>query len=406
MTFPPRASNAASLPYAVRLQGWSLAGTVIVHGLLVAAPLVVILSEGLASDPFRLAIQAVLVLVGVYAALRLWRLKDPELQLFTDRLERPGLTSTRVLYRSDIAGVSRTISTRSGSYFNIVPQPGQGDPIQLTGSLRDDPVFAEWLSGLPDPSALAAAADRASVLADERYGQSERERANRLRLATGIVIGFSVACAAAGAAVGFLNPPPLASLGLAIACIGGGLLLTSLFNGLIVWLPRSGVRPSAVAALIPAAALALRGLLTIHLLNTGPLMIAAAVIGVAAGLLAFQRPTASAQRAQGALAAGVAMAFLSYGAAAYVDALPNHAPAHVYVVAVEGKSISRGRSTSYDLALAPWGDQPGREVSVSSDLYGQVDIGGDVCVARHPGDLGIPWFDIGICAVSPPSPAS
>ena len=406
MGFPATAPKAASFPYSVRLSGWTLAWTAIGSGLLVAAPLLLVLSGALPSGPFRIAIEAVLAIVAMFGAARLWRLKDPELQLFADRLERPGLVSTRVLYRSDIAGVSRTISTRSGSYFNIVPQPGQGDPIPLNGSLRDDPVFADWLRGLPDPDALASAADRASVLADDRYGQTERDRAKRLQLATRIVLGFSIACAAAGAAVGFLNPPPLASLGVAVVCIGGGLLLTSLFNGLIVWAPRPGVRPTPVAALIPAAALSLRGLFTVHLIQTEPLMIAAGVIGVIAALVAFQRRSASARRAQTAVAIGVAMAFLSYGAGAYLDALSISAPSHVYVVTVQGKSISHGRSTSYYLALAPWGDQPAKEVSVPPTLYGQVDVGADVCIAQYAGDLGIPRFDIALCAVSQPAAAS
>ena len=406
MGFPATAPNAASLPYSVRLRGWTLAWTAIGSSVLVAAPVFLVFENGLPSSPFRMVLEAVLVLVAIFGASRLWRLKGPELQLFADRLERPGLVSTRVLYRSDIAGVSRTISTRSGSYFNIVPQPGQGDVIQLTGSLRDDPVFAEWLRGLPDPDALASAADRASVLADDRYGQTERDRAKRLQLATRIVLGFSIACAAAGAAVGFLNPPPLAAFGVAIVCIGGGLLLTSLFNGLIVWAPRTGVRPSPLAALIPAAALALRGLLTVHLLQTGPLMIAAGVIGVITALAAFQWRSASARRAQSAVAIGVAMAVLSYGAGAYLDALSANAPNHVYVVTVQGKSVSHGRSTSYHLALAPWGDQPAMEISVPPALYGQVDVGADVCIAQYAGDLGISRFDIALCAVSQPAAAS
>ena len=398
--FPAVAPNASKLPYDVRLKHWRLAGAVALNLLgLVAASAVAV--RTLMAGPPRSAAQTFIDLsilgLAVFCGLRLIRFKDPELRLFADRLVRPGLFSSRELSRSDIAGVSKTFSSRSGSYFNIVPQPGRGDILSLAASLRDDPVFAEWLSGAPDPAGVAKAADRASVLADYRYGANERERAARLVLANRAVIGLSVACAAAAAWIGFFNPPALVSLGLAAACIIAAYALVTAFHGLVVWLPSGGVRPSPLAALIPAGALSLRGIFTIHLLATDPLMIAAGVVGTGAALASYQWRNASISRLHVHLVVGGFAAVLAYGAGAYLDALSTKSPVGSYVVAVQDKSVSRGRSTSYYLDLAPWGDQPARSVRVSSALYDQVDVGSNVCIDRYRGDLRVPWFNVGLC---------
>ena len=399
-SFPAVAPNASKLPYDVRLKGWPLAWAVIANGLGVAfAAFAAVVSIDPAptrwTHPWLFDIP--LFAVAALCGLRLWRLKDPEIQLFPDRLVRPGLIGSRELYRSDIAGVSKTISSRYGSYFYIAPRPGHGERFSLPASLRQDPVLAEWLSGAPDPAAVARAADRASVLADDRYGASERERAARLVLANRVIIGFSVACTAAAAWIGFFDPPALLSLGVAGACLVAAYALVVVFQGLVVWLPSGGVRPSPLAALIPAAALSLRGILTIHLLTTDPLMIAAAVVGAGTALAAHQWRSPSTSPLGFPLAAGGLAAVFAYGAGAYLDALSTKSPVGSYVVTLEDKSVSHGRSTTYYLDLAPWGDQPARSVQVSSALYDQVDVGSNICIDRYRGDLGVPWFDVGKC---------
>ncbi len=238
------------------------------------------------------------------------------------------------------------------------------------------------------------------MLADQRYGDTEGARAARLRLARRMVLWFSIACTAVAAGVGLLNPPPVAAVGLAVACLGAGLLLLTRFDGLVVWMPRAGVRPSPLTAVLPAGVLAFRGLVTVHLMTPVPLMVAAAVVGLAAAALTYQRLTGAVRPAQVSVAAGVFAGLLAYGAAAYLDALPAGPPSRSYAVTVTDKQVSHGRSTSYDLSLAAWGDRPPGRVQVSSSLYRALDIGSTVCIDQYAGDLGIPWFEVGLCGAT------
>ncbi len=416
MAFPAVAPNASKLPYALRPKGWRLVGSIAGHGLMLAMGLglTAVLVKGARPASTGQALVALAFLgLGAYGVYRLWRLKDPEVELFPDRLVRPGLFSPTVLYRSDIEGVSRTYTTRSGSYFNVVAAPGRGRTLTFAGSLRNDPIFADWLSGAPDPTVVEKEADRASVLADDSYGATSAERANRLAWATRITVGFSVACAAVALWLGFFYTPPPIALGVVAACLAAAYALVAAFKGLVIWLPRVGVRPTVMAAPLPAAALAMRGVLTVHLLTVDPLLIAAMVAGVGVAVLLAQRTTTSAPRLQSALAVGAFAALLAYGGGAYLDAVSVGHPDQSYVVEVQDKHESHGRSTSYYLQLASWGDQPAKSVEVSSALYDSVEAGSSVCIDHYRGDLRLPWFDIGPCkgasATSQgplPSPAS
>jgi len=408
MAFPAVAPNARSLPYAIRTRGWALAVIVGACGTGLAAGLFLVLAAVLHPHPPSVG-EALLLLVALavagLCALRLWRLRDPEVELYPDRLVRQGLLAQVTLYRADIEGVSRTYTTRSGSYFNIMPLPGRGHVISFAGRLRNDPVFAEWLSGAPDPADLARAADRASVLADARYGPTEADRSRRLQWARSIIIGFSVICAGLALWLGFLAPPGPLSLAVALACLSVAFALVAASNGLIiVWRPTMGVRPTVLAAFLPAAALAFRGLLTIHLLTVQPLVICAGVVGIGAALALIQQGASAVSRTQSALALGVFAAVLVYGMGAFLDSLNVDHPDGSFVVQIQDKHESHGRSTSYYLDLDAWGDQPAMAVSVSSALYDSLEAGDHVCIDHYPGDLRLPWFNIGLCKDAPHSP--
>jgi hypothetical protein len=70
-------------------------------------------------------------------------------------------------------------------------------------------------------------------------------------------------------------------------------------------------------------------------------------------------------------------------------------PDKVYSVAVTGKRIRKGKSTSYHLSLSPWGRFiDGEEVSVSKSFYSELAKGDSVRILLNSGKLNIPWYRV------------
>ncbi|WP_437302636.1 hypothetical protein [Sorangium sp. So ce388] len=79
------------------------------------------------------------------------------------------------------------------------------------------------------------------------------------------------------------------------------------------------------------------------------------------------------------------------------NALLDRGDPEVFRVAVLDKRFCSGKGPRYTLRLAPWGPDQGGEVTVDSDLYGAVEVGGAVCVTLRPGALGVRWFPVQRC---------
>jgi len=70
----------------------------------------------------------------------------------------------------------------------------------------------------------------------------------------------------------------------------------------------------------------------------------------------------------------------------------------VYSAQVLGKSVSRGRHTTYRLRLSAWGNlREPNSVAVSRAFYAQVQRQQRICVALHPGALAISWYRLNRC---------
>jgi hypothetical protein len=63
-----------------------------------------------------------------------------------------------------------------------------------------------------------------------------------------------------------------------------------------------------------------------------------------------------------------------------------------------GKNVSRGKTTTYYLDLAPWSaDITKDHVSVPRSFYEAVQRGDTVCVRVHPGKFGLRWMQVSGC---------
>jgi hypothetical protein len=84
-----------------------------------------------------------------------------------------------------------------------------------------------------------------------------------------------------------------------------------------------------------------------------------------------------------------------YGVALQLNALLDFRPEDVYRVAVQDKSVTRGKSTAYVLKLRPWGpiEKP-NSVRVTSSMYAGVRPGEVIHVVLKRGALGVKWYFI------------
>jgi hypothetical protein len=400
------APNASALPYAVRRTGLNLWGHVLASVIFLAFALFA--TFGLFTGAPTLAERATsgaMALVSLLAgALRLLRLKDPEVVLYADRLVRPGLVSDVELHRSDILGVSPTYRTSNGHLFNIVALPGRGPNLTFNDWMRQDPVFAAWLAGPTAPTDPERKADMARVLADPRYGATRTQRSRSLKRARRVILVFSITCTAVAGAVGLLDLPRSLALAAILACIVVAGVLVGASRGLIVWRKGPWVRPSTLAAFLPVVAVGLRARLTIHLLDADPLGVAAVAIAMMVGVLVSQLKFSGKEPRLGyAVWMGAVSGFIVFGDGVFLNALSTGHPEHAYVVTVRGKQVSHGRSTYYDLDLDAWGPMRAGVYSVSKGLFDAVRPDSKVCIDQYRGDLRTPWFDVRLCKPAHPS---
>ena len=76
----------------------------------------------------------------------------------------------------------------------------------------------------------------------------------------------------------------------------------------------------------------------------------------------------------------------------------DRAKPETFRVPVLAKRVESGRHTTCDLDLPPWGPFAQRaEVSVPSDVYRRVQVGGTVCAYVNRGALHIRWYDVWPC---------
>jgi hypothetical protein len=299
----------------------------------------------------------------------------------------------------DIEGF-RTVRSRNGSYIWLKLRQGQGS-FTIPPIFDTDGDFAAWMRQVPDLDQH----DREQILTEiaqqPALGATPEERLNALPTARTWAL-FLIVVTVAAAAMLLLAPAFFRPLAVAILVLTPFAAAWLLHHAPLLYaFFKQKADPRAEVSFVPL--IAAFGLL----IHAGGLHFVAiqqlALIAVPLAL-AYFAAFASAVRI-GAVRPGVliAVAFFaclySYGLAAVTDALGDSAVAASYRVDVLDKHVSRGRSTSYSLTLAPWGDrqEPAR-VGVSESTYGVVGIGDQVCIQVHRGNLRVPWYWIAACS--------
>lgn len=340
-----------------------------------------------------LGLLAVPVYGAAYAA-------NASLTLERDAIEVRKAFSSRRLRLADIQG-RRIGQGRSGRYRIIVPFDRR--PLMIDGtSFGLDDRFQAWFNALPDLTAQEQVATRAQVENDPSLGRDAHERLARLDRARRLAKVLNAAPMAL-LLWAMVYPRPYA---IVIACAALlpwlGVAMAWARPNLFQLDGKPGdVRPNVGTLLyMPPLVLGLRALFDITLVDRGPLLLWGLLLGLPlclAALLAPRAATAGRRVTIGLLMLPFAFAY-GTGLLALADTRWDAARSEVYPTAVTGKEVSRGKTTTYYLDLAPWHPRIARNhVAVPRAYYDAVRRGDPVCVRLHPGRFGLRWMQVGGC---------
>ncbi len=294
-----------------------------------------------------------------------------------------------------IAGY-RTLQTKNQSYLVFEPRDPGAKKLKVPRMGSMDGAFGAWLARIPDLDAADRARSEAELLASRALGGSPVERQANLRRATLFARGLSVVAVAAAAwAMLYPVPYPYAvgtAFSMPVLAIGAMLVRPGVFQLLGA---KNDVRPQLVAAIfLPGLAGTLRAF-DFDLLAPAQLVVPALVGGIAVGLSALLADRAVRRRPAWLLLLAPWFAVQAAGALTVANCFRDPSTPTEYRAAVLDKHVSRGKTTTYELRLGPWGPraEPG-PVKVFRDQFERVEVGDGVRIRVRPGRLSMPWFRV------------
>ena len=339
-----------------------------------------------------------LAFVVLGAAIILYMLTS-EVVLNADAIVSRDFLGVRKLRREDIAG-RRSQRTRSNSTLVLVPRRPGMKTLKINELIQSDFLLKAWFDTLPDLDAQDLAQSQAEIIANRDLGRTPEERARRLvfarKLANGLTGVSIIVCLWA-----FVYPKPYELVVVVLAALPLVALVLKEKGGrlyqLVGW--RNDARASVGIAFIgPSVVLAVRSLEDIKVLDWTVALAGAAVVAIAMTFVVAMSEQKLRSLGWALLAILAVCGSYAYGAIVEGNALLDKSEPQMFKTTVIGRRVSRGKTTSYHLQLAPWG--PRREeddITVSRTLYASVETGGKICVHLRDGALQIRWFAVRPC---------
>lgn len=270
-------------------------------------------------------------------------------------------------------------------------------PVKFNVPHRQEASVRAFLSGVRDLDAADLQAAETAIRKDEGFGASPDERWQTLKAEKRLTLILNLVCGGI-AGWGLIYPHPYNWS--VLACVGGTLatlVLTFLKRGRWYLIPRKNdPHPSLmIGMLLLAAAVWLRALIDVSLLEWARVLAISCAVGIALAALVLMLFSEMKLSRWPAAFVGAAFAF---GVIAQTDARLDTAVPETFEPKVVSMYVSHGRATSYHVTLSSWGPQTGdNSHDVPSDLYNQLSIEGAACVALYPGALHLRWYTISVC---------
>jgi len=322
-----------------------------------------------------------------------------------DRVYSIGTFANRTLMLSEIRGYRE-----NDKYIVIEPVDKKMKRIKISMYFERTDEILGWLSdGYPNLDAINFNQEKEAILRYADFGGTEDQRAANLNHAAKIANGVNIVGVLAGGWTLFLPRPYAYAIMASIIMPIIALVIMMNFRGLIRLNQKQGSAFPYVtyAVFAPGLALALRAMLDFNIFDYSRIWIPAVVIGVAyvviANVVSKEFGLKSAMDYFTIVVLTTITFAYGYGAVVVVNCLFDKSVPQVFHAKVLDKRISSGKTTSYYLELAPWGERDeADEVSVPEDVYDRANINNDVNIYFMEGRFGIPWFEVNtITKISP-----
>ena len=307
------------------------------------------------------------------------------------------VTEDEIVYRDFLkfkrVGLKQILGYRiEEKNFIIEPNDSRIPILTISKTFDGSSEFESWLrENYKDLVAERIDQEEEEILDNETYGSDRHEREQRLEQARYTAKWLN----GAGAVIllwGFLYPEPLPLVMAASAiCPLVAMYYYRQYGGLMRF--TSGDKSAYVSlgmAVMPVWIIAMRALLDFQMWDYRNIFIGTAVVAAAGAALFFSDPRAvykTENSGKGILVGVIIYGLIyGYGINVFANCYFDKDEGLVYEAKVLSKRISRGKHTSYDLRVAPWGPQTtSEEISVSRGFYHNTNDGDNVHMTLRSG---------------------
>lgn len=354
------------------------------------------------SDPIQWTLFAIFFPMGIgIGVVTVIGMLDIKKSVFVIAQDRVYITST-LAYHNRSLGLDEIEGYRlDDKYYYIIPSDKKKKKISISKYYGKQEEIQEWLSShYHDLDLLNAQREVENILQDEELGRTIEERQEKLKRAK--IICNTINWVSAGVGIwAYIWPNPYEYVIISLTLLFAVSVLAVRFVPLVkIFEDKSSGFPSVfIGLLLSGITLAIRALLDFSLYELSNLlsMLAAVVTGLFV-VITIRNHEIDLVKKDGiikGLCLVFFLLFFGYGSIIEINCLYDRSDPINYSATILDKRISSGKHTSYYLSLTAWGNHAeNEEVTVSHNMYNELEIGDEVQVSLFSGKLGVPWYDV------------
>lgn len=325
--------------------------------------------------------------------------------LYEDVLEVGWVLARKRIMLADIEGRRAILAKTSREITLFVPEDSDQTVLRLRASIyKRNPVFASWVSSLPDLDARDLKASRAALMEDVAFGETQEQRAQALSRHKNIANTITFSVILISLVEAFDNRfDVLVPVLCGVALLAIVLRITFPHAYRLISTKNSAYPAIGATIFFPGFAFVWRAYKDVQvpafpLVGLLALFIAGAMLCIASGMRMRELQTGWGFKFYSWLT--IALTLTCYGFIVQTNMYFDHVPSQQYVTRVLKQAIESNVKTGdeYYVYLAPWAyNRNIKKVAVSYQVYNAVSAGGTVCANWHKGAYGIAWYKFDIC---------